>query len=156
MPIHTPTSISAVHQDLLQLLVTAQSLQGKTGRVAEEIARLLKPHIEKEEHLFLPLLGILPDVVDGRLSPSSAKRASKLYAKVKDEYKIMLEEHKVLDKALAKLRRVADEEGHPTATRFAELLKAHSLGEDQILYPAAVLVGRIAGQKAKNAQSTRD
>ncbi len=153
MPLHTPTSISAVHQDLLQLLVSAQSLQGKTGRVAEEIARLLKPHIEKEEDLFLPLLGILPDVAQGRLSPSSAKRASKLYDRVKTEYKGMLDEHKALDKALAKLKRVADEEGHPTATKFAELLKTHSLGEDQILYPAAVLVGRMAARKTKNASA---
>jgi hemerythrin-like domain-containing protein len=149
MPVSTPTSVSAVHQDLLQLLVSAQGLQGKTGSVAEQIARMLKPHIEKEEELFLPLLGILPEAADGKLSPSSAKRASKLYAKVKDEYKTMLEEHKSLDRALARLKRVAEEEGHPTATKFAELLKAHSLVEDQILYPAAVLAGRIAEQRAR-------
>ncbi len=150
MPLSTPTSISTIHQDLLQLLVGAEHLQGKTGRVAEQVAKLLKPHIEKEEKLFLPLLGILPDAAAGKLSPASAKRASKLYSKAKDVYEVMLEEHKALDKILLRLRRVADEEGHPTATRFAELLKAHSLGEDQILYPAAVLVGRMAAAKAKS------
>ena len=151
MPLSTPASISNTHQDLLQLLVHAQRLPGKTGRVAEEVAKLVKPHIEKEEELFLPLLGILPEVVSGKLSPASAKRAAKLYTKAREEYPIMIGEHKALEKTLARLRRVAEKEGHPTATKFAELLKQHSLGEDQILYPAAILVERVALQKSKSA-----
>ncbi len=149
MPLSTPSSVSTTHESLLQLLVVAQRLGGKTGRVAEEVARLVKPHIEKEEEIFLPLLGILPEAAGGKLSLTSAKRASKMYSKAMEEYRPMLEEHKALDKILARLKRVADEEGHPTATRFAELLKEHSLGEDQILYPAAILAGQIALRKAK-------
>jgi len=150
MPLSTPTSVLAIHENLLQLLVGAQRLQGKTGRIAEEVAKLVRPHIEKEESLFLPLLGILPEAAEGKLSQATAKRAAKLYSKAKEEYKVMLLEHKELDKTLARLKRVADEEGHPTATKFADLLKEHSLGEDQMLYPAAILAGRIALQRAKS------
>ncbi len=38
-----------------------------------------------------------------------AKRASKLYLMMRDEYDPMLEEHRVLDKTLARLRGVAEE-----------------------------------------------
>ncbi len=81
-----------------------------------------------------------------------AKRASNLYLLMRDEYDPMLEEHRVLDKTLARLRRVAEEEGHLTDIRFAELLSQHFLGEDQMFYPAAVMVGRLALQKAKTGR----
>lgn len=54
-------------------------------------------------------------------------------------------EHKELHAELVKLTRargrVGEAERKPEAARFAEALKLHVLSEEQVLYPAAILVG---------------
>ena len=126
MPLSAPASMEKEHQDIWQLLIGVQNLSGKTGSVAEKLAKDLKIHIDKEESLALPLLGILRDLVNGKLSRASAKRASSLYVKFEKEYPGMLHGHKELYKVLERLKRVGAEEGHLTAIRFAEALEKHS------------------------------
>jgi hemerythrin-like domain-containing protein len=137
------------HQDIWQLLIRVQHLSGKTGSVAEKLAKDLKAHIDKEESLALPLLGILRDIINGKLSGISAKRASALYLKFEKEYPGMLHGHRELAKMLERLKKVGAEEGHLTAVRFAEALEKHSQEEEEVLYPAALLAGRTAARQAK-------
>jgi hypothetical protein len=54
----------------------------------------------------------------------------------------MLEEHAAVVAALTELANAANEEGKPDAARFAEKLILHAQTEEQVLYPAAMLVGR--------------
>jgi hemerythrin-like domain-containing protein len=149
MPLSAPASMEKEHQDIWQLLIGVQNLSGKTGSVAEKLAKDLEVHIDKEESLALPLLGILRDLVNGKLSGSSAKRASALYVKFKKEYPGMLQGHKGLYKVLERLKKVGAEEGHLTAIRFAEALEKHSQEEEEVLYPAALLAGRTAAKQVK-------
>jgi hemerythrin-like domain-containing protein len=149
MPLSAPASMEKEHQDIWQLLIGVQNLSGKTGSVAEKLAKDLKAHIDKEESLALPLLGILRDLVDGKLSKASAQRASLLYVKFEKEYPGMLHGHKELYKALERLKKVGAEEGHLTAIRFAEALEKHSQEEEEVLYPAALLAGRTAAKQVK-------
>ncbi len=149
MPLSAPASMEKEHQEIWQLLMGVQNLSGKTGSVAEKLAKDLKAHIDKEESLALPLLGILRDLVDGKLSKASAQRASVLYVKFEKEYPAMLHGHKELHKVLERLKKVGAEEGHLTAIRFAEALEKHSQEEEDVLYPAALLAGRIAAKQAK-------
>ena len=54
----------------------------------------------------------------------------------------MLSEHKALLQALGELGRAGKTENNTTAaTRFVEELTAHAQTEEQVLYPAAALVG---------------
>ena len=78
-----------------------------------------------------------------------ARRASSLYVKFENEYPGMLHGHKELYKVLERLKKVGAEEGHLTAVRFAEALEKHSQEEEEVLYPAAMLAGRIAAKQAK-------
>ena len=149
MPLSAPASMEKEHQDIWQLLIGVQNLSGKTGSVAEKLAKDLKVHIDKEETLALPLLGILRDLVNGKLSSASAKRASSLYAKFEKEYPGMLHGHKELYKVLERLKKVGAEEGHLTAIRFAEALEKHSQEEEEVLYPAALLAGKTAAKQVK-------
>ncbi len=56
----------------------------------------------------------------------------------------MLKGHKEITRLLARLKRVAADEGHLTAVRFAESLEQHSQEEEEVLYPAALLAGKLA------------
>jgi hemerythrin-like domain-containing protein len=148
MPLSAPASMEKEHQDIWQLLIGVQNLSGKTGSIAENLAKDLKAHIDKEESLALPLLGILRDLVNGKLSLSSAGRAATLYAKFEKEYPGMLHGHRELHKVLERLKKVGAEEGHLTAVRFAEALEKHSQEEEEVLYPAAMLAGRTAARQS--------
>jgi len=150
MPLTPPSSAEMAHQEILHLLVKVQQLSGKTGILAEDLARRLKSHMEKEETLALPLLGLLPDLLSKKPSRASATRASRLYLQMKKEYPGMLHGHRECNKLLARLRKVAAAEGHLTAIRFADALEQHSKEEEEILYPAALLAGRLASGNAKH------
>jgi hypothetical protein len=53
----------------------------------------------------------------------------------------MLSEHKAIVQTLDELGRAAKAERHPEVSRFVEELTAHAETEEQVLYPAAILVG---------------
>ena len=53
----------------------------------------------------------------------------------------MLAEHRQVVDALEKLATAARVEKRPDAARFAEKLRLHAETEEQVLYPAAILVG---------------
>ena len=149
MPLSPPPSAERAHQELLHLLVKVQHVSGKTGSLAEDLAKRLQAHMEKEETLVLPLLGLLPDMLPSRPRSSSARRASELYLQLKQEYAGMLQGHREITKLLSRLKKVGAEEGHLTAVRFAEALEQHAREEEEILYPAALLAGRLASEDGK-------
>lgn len=55
----------------------------------------------------------------------------------------MLEEHKRIRAATEKLRLAAREEKAPAQERLAETLAVHAQTEEEVLYPAAILVGDV-------------
>ncbi len=108
--------------------------------------------MDKEEAYALPLLGTLKDVLDGKLTRVYAERATKLYVKMREEYPEMLKGHRELVKQLSSLKKVGAEEGHLTAVRFAEALEQHAQEEEEVLYPAALLAGKLASGYSKKAK----
>ena len=153
MPLSAPSSLQRDHEEIWQLLLGVQHLSGKTGSIAEKLAKDLKTHIDMEEELALPLLGILPDLAKGKLRNGLAKKASVLGSRFEKQYPRMLNGHKELRKYLDRLKTIGSEEGHLTAVRFAEALEEHSQEEEEVLYPAAILAGRIASKAAKTTAS---
>jgi hemerythrin superfamily protein len=55
----------------------------------------------------------------------------------------MLEEHKEIHAATARLAEVARVESDPEVEDLAKTLAAHAEAEEQLFYPAALLVGEI-------------
>ena len=53
----------------------------------------------------------------------------------------MLEEHQVIQAATMKLGDVARSEGNLAVAHLAEKLLLHARGEEEVFYPAAMLVG---------------
>jgi len=53
----------------------------------------------------------------------------------------MLREHKAVVTALKKLMTAAKKEKKPEHARFAEKLALHAKTEEDVLYPAAILIG---------------
>jgi hypothetical protein len=135
-----PVSLKVEHEKLHADLSAATKLPGKTGPAAKAVAAVLHEHFLKEEELALPPLGLLAAVAEGRVT-AEMRSVITLTDRLKAEMPRMLSEHKAIVQALDELGRAATAERHPEVNRFVEELTAHAQTEEQVLYPAAILVG---------------
>jgi hypothetical protein len=140
MAFHIPQSLKSEHEQLHSTLMDATRLSGKTSERAKEVARLMHPHFLKEEEYVLPPLGLLPALAQGQTLPEM-KSALAMTTKLKSELPTMLEEHTRIVAALNELTLAARAEGHPDVVAFGEDLMAHARTEEEVMYPAAILIG---------------
>lgn len=146
--LEVPSSIAAEHRELHEELRTAITSGGRTGDAAKIVEQRLKVHFEKEEEYALPQLGLLVSLAQGRVSPEM-KRAIDLSDRLKADMPKMLEEHKGIVEALNALKEAAKTENKTQAISFADHLSAHAQNEEQVMYPAAILVGEYLKLKLK-------
>lgn len=135
-----PKIIEEEHHALHAELEAAIKAGGKTGEAAKLVEEKLSPHFKKEEEYALPQLGLLEELAQGK-SSADAKKAIELSDKLKAELPKMLEEHKQIVGALDALKKAATEEKSEIGLKFVETLSHHAVNEEQVMYPAAILVG---------------
>ncbi len=135
-----PESLQAEHQELHEELYAATQEPGKVGETARAVAEVLHAHFEKEEELALPPLGLLPSLAKGEFGPE-VRQALVLTEQLKTNLPEMLAEHAAIVAALDRLIEAAEQAGKPRYVHFAEKLKLHALSEEQVTYPAAILIG---------------
>ncbi len=140
-----PPAIAAEHRDLHDKLREVIRSGGKTGRAADAVEKLLKPHFVKEEQYALPPLGQLSAIAAGQL-PAESAVIIRMTDTLRAELPQMLAEHRQVVAALGQLRQAAEAEGNREGIQFAEALAAHAAQEEQVLYPAALLVGAYLKQ----------
>lgn len=121
---------------------------GATGKAAKAVANILHPHFVKEEDFALPPLGLLPQLVKGKVT-SDMKDILLMTDKQKTDLDQMLEEHEEIVAVLEKLVAAAKKEKKPEYVRFADKLTQHAQAEEEIYYPAAILVGHYVKLKLK-------
>lgn len=146
---HIPSSVEAEHQQLHRELDAVLRLGGQTARAAADVEKLLAPHFVKEEQIALPPLGALQALSKGE-DVADAPAMITLTEKLKSGLPQMLQEHEQIKLALARLHQVARAEQKPQAMQFASGLMAHARQEEEILYPAAILVGEILKSRQKD------
>lgn len=143
-----PESLKAEHEELHEELVHLTKAGGKTGDAAKAVAKALHPHFVKEEELAMPPLGLLQNIATTGVRPEMAK-VVELTDKLKKELPTMLKEHRAIVEALENLVKAAKQENNPHARQFAEKLKQHAKTEEEVLYPAAILVGEYVKLKLR-------
>lgn len=137
-----PQSLQSEHEEIHEALVEATRAPGRVGAAAKELAAVLDPHFERENQIALPPLGLLAPLAAGE-TPAGMKEALAMSDALRKELPRMLEEHKRIRAATEKLRTAAREEKASVHEHFAEALATHAQTEEEILYPAAILVGDI-------------
>jgi hypothetical protein len=140
MDFKTPQSLKAEHEELHAELARAEKAGGATGNTAEAVAKALHPHFLKEEEYALPPLGLLPALASGEISPDM-KEAVTITDRLKADLGHMLWEHKEIVKALKSLTEAAEMEKKTEFAHFAEKLTLHARNEEEVLYPASILIG---------------
>ena len=140
MKVDLPQALQTEHQELHEEMVKATKLGGETGAAARGVVKVLFPHVLLEEEFAIPPLSILPALARGELTAEMARVLPKAEM-LKAELPRMLDEHKLIVQALQKLLQAASKEQHSGYARFAQKLILHAQMEEEVLYPASILVG---------------
>jgi hypothetical protein len=141
--------MKAEHDELHQRLVALTREPGSVGAAAREVARVLHPHFVKEEAFALPPLGLLTEIARNGVTPAMA-RVLPLTQHLSAEFGQMIGEHGDIVAVLEPLAAAGRTERNAEAVAFAEALLQHAQIEEQVLYPAALLVGeRVAAALGK-------
>ena len=140
MRLEIPRSLKAEHEELHAELKRAARESGEVGEAAMGVATALRPHFLKEEEYALPPLGLLSALAAGS-APADTEAAVEMAGRLKRDLGRMIEEHRTILARLQPLIDAANREGKPEYVRFAENLKLHARMEEEVLYPAAILVG---------------
>ena len=135
-----PESLKIEHEELHRELAAATKLSGRVGDAARDVAKLLHPHFVDEEAFALPPLGALAALVRGGHVAAPA-RIITMADRLKSELPRMIEEHRNITAALQSLGAAAAKTGDKRCQRLASKIMAHARIEEEIMYPAAILVG---------------
>jgi hypothetical protein len=135
-----PKSLKREHDELHADLVAATKAGGKTGIAAQAVAQALHPHFVKEEEYAMPPLGILTQMAKGEVSAESGAVIA-MTDKLKKEIDHMLHEHKAIVILIHRLMESAQSERRQEYVHLAERLILHAQTEEEVLYPAALLIG---------------
>lgn len=135
-----PTAIVSGHENLCAELKTVIALGGEIGEKAEILDEYMNFHFVKEEEYALPPLGLLLALSEGnwKLDPTEAIKMADIFQSKLAE---MSEEHKNISRLLQDLKTVADKQNNSVAKQFVKNLLLHVNLEDQVLYPATILIG---------------
>jgi hypothetical protein len=140
MVLTAPQSLKQEHEELHGELVAATKSGGKTGIVAQAVAQALHPHFVKEEEYAMPPLGLLAQLAKGE-HPHEQAAVIAMTDKLKEDFSHMLHEHKAIVIQLHRLMETAQSEKKDGYVHLAERLMLHAQTEEEVLYPAAILIG---------------
>lgn len=140
-----PEALRLRHEAFVAEFTRATKDPGKVGDAARSIEKLAAAHFAKGKEVFKPL-GLLPMLAEGRVPPGHAK-AREIAESLRENLPQIRREHRDLIAGLKKLAAAAKEESKPEYAAFAERLILHIREEEEVLYPAVLLVGETLKQK---------
>jgi len=140
--IRVPESMRVEHAEIHDALVRATKAPGRVGAAARELAAILHPHFVREEEIALPPLVLLAPLARGEVTPEM-REVLPLTDALRHELPRMLEEHAAIRAATSRLGEVARAEGNAEVVLLTENLARHAQSEEELFYPAAVLIGDL-------------
>jgi Hemerythrin HHE cation binding domain len=135
-----PQSLRTEHEELHAELKNGTKEAGKIGEAAQPVAAGLHPHFLKEEEYALPSLGLLAPLAREEFNQDMLG-VLEMTNRLKQDLGQMAEEHKAIVAQLEGLTDAARKSRKYACVRFAETLVLHAGMEEQVLYPAAILIG---------------
>ena len=140
-----PEALRLRHEAFVAEFTKATKDPGKVGEATRSIEKLAAAHFAKGKEVFKPL-GLLPMLAEGQVPPGLTK-AREIAESLRENLPQIRREHRDLIAALEKLAAAAREESKPEYAAFAERLILHIREEEEVLYPAVLLVGKTLNQK---------
>jgi hypothetical protein len=134
------------HSRLREEFERATKVGGETAEAARAVLKVLLPHMILEEELARPPLRLLPQLARGEFTPEMARILTKTDT-LKATMPRMLNEHVLIVAALRQLLQAAVKERHEGYATLAQKVIIHAQQEEEIYYPASILVGEYVKLK---------
>ena len=144
----TPSSLKIEHEELDAELAALIAETGDLGAAAREVARSLHAHFASEEELAMPLLGLLLEVATGGVE-RSLEPAAAVAQRLKFELPRLFAEHRAIVTALEGLAACGARAARADVAHFVRKLRLHAQTEEEVLYPAAIVVGALIEAKLR-------
>lgn len=142
-----PSSIKEEHEYLLEKIQKISQYEDSTGNVAKKLNVLMQHHFQEEEDFVLPPLTLLPLLASGRI-PEDAGEIILLSQRLKSQLMHMDAEHQMIMAHMKELLQAADFDNHAEIAEFERELRKHASYEEEVFFPAAILVGDYLVLKA--------
>lgn len=135
-----PESLKEEHEALLNAIRKYSGGKDRTGASVRELLKTFEPHVEKENEIVLPLLGLLGGLAAGE-PIENPNALMLLHERYVVEYPNMFTEQVAIKLAIKTAKRNAKAEGHEDLAETLDALLHHARIEEEALYPAALAVG---------------
>jgi hemerythrin HHE cation binding domain-containing protein len=143
MSLQIPDSLKGDHDSLRARLKRVMRESGQVGEIARRVMQVMDGHMMREEKFALKPLGLLKMIGRGE-TPHDLADALEMVRGLKREMPQMIDEHRQIAELLRLLASAAAAEGKHEFVALAEELILHAHLEEDVLYPAAILVGEYA------------
>jgi len=140
MKLEIPEPLRLDEEELRVALQRASMAGGKTGAAARKLAKLLQPHLMKEEKDLLQTLAALLPIAKGEITADMREIPPKT-DRLKTHVFEMVREHSAIIEAARKLRRAAKAERKLKVAGFTERLLLRAWMDEVVFYPAAIVMG---------------
>lgn len=147
-----PQAMQVEHREIHERLVAATRLAGPVGVAARDLAAVLHPHFKREEEIALPPLGLLAPLSRGEYSPEMLQ-VLPMTDSLRAELPRMLEEHAGIHAAALRMKQAATSAGNTEVVDLADALALHARSEEELFYPAAILVGEVVRIRSEHART---
>ena len=148
MQLKVPKAIIHGHGNLMEELHEVIAIGGRIGEKGRQLRDEMVPHFKKEEEYALPPLGLLMAFSEQNWeinSQEAIKMADNLQLKLEE----MRDDHASIRKFLHELKVIGDEEHNFVVKMFVKSLTLHMELEDEVLYPATILIGNYLKKVSK-------
>ena len=141
-----PGSMKAQHEEIIQGLSRYAAQGAPMAMAAQKVLDLMEPHLKREEELVFPLLSLLPDVSEGRIT-ADMTFAIAAADRLKAERDGLFDQHAEIQAALGELISAGRGANEQEIVDFAGRVAAHATSEIEIMEPAAIVVGDTVRQQ---------
>jgi hypothetical protein len=145
-----PFSLLEEHAEVRMALQAAVEAGGAIAPAAREVLTLIDLHMAREQQLALAPLRLLPRLASGEMTPDMTAMIA-VTDHLRAELPALRKEHVAIRRALEVLWEVAWRENRPEYAFVAQRINRHISIDEEVLFPAAILVGdylRLAGERA--------
>lgn len=140
MVFNVPVTLNEEHEELHNELARITEAGGAIGEAAKKVAVIMHPHFVKEEEYAMPPLGLLEPLSKGEIK-EEMRDILLVTDKLKSMLPHLLSEHQAIVEALINLTNLSIKEDRMEIAFIAKKLISHVKNEEEVLYPAAILVG---------------
>lgn len=149
MKIKTPKAITHGHANLCEELNKIIENYSHIEKQTRTLNEIMTKHFNKEERYALPPLGLLLTLSEGNWELGE-DAVIEMTNDLDSHLGELKKEHENISENMLDLKAIAEKENYSDLKRFINDLEIHMELEDQVLYPASILIGNYFHKLKRN------